>query len=58
MATSQERDGDPITVYPLWGKRHNSDDSPDSPWTRKVILSLGNLDAYDHRKQCVLHDIH
>lgn len=29
------------TQLPLWGPSHNSDDDPNSPWARKVVLCLG-----------------
>jgi len=32
--------GDPKPL-PQWGRRYNSDSQTDSPWARKVILSLG-----------------
>ena len=35
-----EQNGD-LKPLPQWGRRYNSDSQTDSPWARKVILSLG-----------------
>lgn len=26
---------------PVWGRRRNSDSAPESPWARKILLTLG-----------------
>jgi hypothetical protein len=40
---------------PQWGKRYNSDSKAESPWARKVILSLGKSSRY-HAVLRLLYD--
>lgn len=44
--------------HPKWGHLANSDRKSESPWTRKVILSLGKLIARFTSGECCLSDEH
>jgi hypothetical protein len=35
-------------VYAQWERKHNSDDRSESPWARKIIVSLGEYYARSH----------
>lgn len=38
---SLQKIADPGDYGPVWARRYNSDRDVESPWSRKIILSLG-----------------